>query len=163
MLFWTARRIVTTDTPWHECTKECLLSLTAYSPTVPLLEGQSWFLVQNFLLSLFFFTLSCFFVTVLLCTILPLKHRRGRAWAALITCGYWWRIQCPLCPGMQVENDEKEARISVLSGFLECSTNGSITIAAIIRIHIIQILQRITLYLPMKASVNHPAMPNGMS
>ena len=38
--------------------------LQAYSPTVPLLEGQSWFLVQNFLLSRFFFTLSHFFYCI---------------------------------------------------------------------------------------------------
>ena len=55
------------------------------------------------------------------------NHRRGRAWAALITCRHWWRIQCPLCPCMWVEKNEKEAQISVLLGFLECSTNGSIT------------------------------------
>ena len=36
----------------------------SYSPTVLLLEGQSRFLVQNLLLSCFFFTLSCFFSNI---------------------------------------------------------------------------------------------------
>ena len=37
----------------------------SYSPTVPLLERQSRFLVQNFLLSLFFLTLSRFFYWII--------------------------------------------------------------------------------------------------
>ena len=37
------------------------LAVTAYPPTIPLLEGQSRFLVQNLLLSRFFITLSRFF------------------------------------------------------------------------------------------------------
>ena len=51
---------------------QCNVS-NAYSPTVPLLEGQSRFLVQNLLLSRFFFTLSPLFLTVFLCTSLPLN------------------------------------------------------------------------------------------
>ena len=36
---------------------------------------------------------------------------RGRAWEALITCGYWWHVLCPLCPRMRVQKSEKAARI----------------------------------------------------
>ena len=35
------------------------------------------------------------------------------AWAALITCGHWLRVQCPLRPRMRVETNKKEAWISV--------------------------------------------------
>ena len=35
------------------------------------------------------------------------KHRRGRAWAALITCRHWWCVQCPLCP-MSTYASQKE-------------------------------------------------------
>ena len=35
-------------------------------------------------------------------------------------------VQCPLCPRMRVQKNEKEAQIRVLVGFLECSTDGSI-------------------------------------
>ena len=44
----------------------------AYSPTVPILEGQSRFFVQNLLLSHFFFTLS-YFLAIFLCAIGPIN------------------------------------------------------------------------------------------
>ena len=66
------------------------------------------------------------YVRFYLCEISVQREGRGRAWEALITCGHWWRVQCPLCPRMRVQKNEKEAQISVLVGFLECSTDGSI-------------------------------------
>ena len=52
---------------------------------------------------------------------------RGRAWAALITCGHWWRVQRPPWRlRMWVQRNEKGGQISVFLGFLECSTDGSI-------------------------------------
>ena len=68
----------------------------------------------------------CFIRAIFIYVKLLSTQGRGRAWAALITCGHWWRIQCPLCPHMRVEKNKKEARISVLLGFLERSTEGSI-------------------------------------
>ena len=57
------------------------------------------------------------------------REGESLAWAALITCRHWWRVQCPLCQRlvyhclhMQVEkNEKKKAWISVglkLSGVL---------------------------------------------
>ena len=51
---------------------------------------------------------------------------KQRAWAALITCGQWWRVQCPMCTRIWVQKNKKDTQISVFLGFLGCSTDGFI-------------------------------------
>ena len=49
-------------------------------------------LVPRLSLSTLFYTLD--YLIYIKCTF---KRRRERAWAALITCGHWWCVQCPPC------------------------------------------------------------------
>ena len=58
-----------------------------------------------------------------LCEIIVQREGRGRAWEALITCWLWWHVHYLFCPTSSPKN---KALISVLVGFLECSTDGLI-------------------------------------
>ena len=71
---------------------------------------------------------SLFYTRDFICTKLLWREKGGgepgRLWSSADTDDVF--SACPLCQLMRVQKNEKETWISVLVGFLECSTDGSI-------------------------------------